>query len=157
MDDYSHEKGFVQSRKPPYSSVGSWAGYAKTRKGKIVYPRKTKSVWKWKRVINIILAIPDFDRNSDIVPCRAVLKLANRRLYENLDYDDYRAIIGSLLVEDEGEGIRQIWKEVTLGLIREIIRSIPKPEPLDKVSEMLDSLLMRFAEEFYDWLFQFSF
>lgn len=142
------------SRKPPFFSTGAWAGFAKTRKGKVVYKRK-KHFFTFKTLPRILLSITTFDRDRDFPPLRALLILSARRAYEFMDIGDYNDLIKSLIVEDEN--IRERWKEMTMWILRQVIASIPKPEPLDEFSSFVDELLMAFANQFYDWLFQFSF
>jgi len=106
---------------------------------------------RWNRIPYLMLGIDGVDRDRDIAPLRATLKLANQRLFESLDYDTYRGIILSLLKSDDQVEFRKAWKDMTMRIVYMAISQFPFPVP--ELQQPAMDLAMFVAEKFYDFMF----
>ena len=86
--------------------------------------------------------------SPDFAPLRAVFKLAARRLFEILNYRDYRRVVTETAKEDQE--LRAIWKDVTMIILKYAIDAVPQPPGTPPI---LRDLLNIFADKFYDFMF----
>lgn len=111
-----------------------------------------KHLFSWKRVSSIILSIGPANYSIDYLGMRNTIKFslnAFRATYgDALLWDVIKDYIQS---ESGDEGIKKIWKDITLQIIRKVIEQIPFPVP--EVEKWADDLMMLVAEKFYDWMF----
>jgi hypothetical protein len=144
---------FNVDRNPPRYE---WYTVTKWNDGK--WHEHPKNKLYWTRLPYFILAFQHKrgDVGSSYLPMRTSLKLVLRLFYNNYGYRYLWNLIKEYLREDSGPdgediGLRAIWKQVTLQIIRTIIEAIPFPIP--EVEQFADDLMMMLAEKFYDFLF----
>lgn len=83
---------------------------------------------------------------------RFVIKYAIREYYYRFGSALlWRLIKEYAIAEQEEEGLKKIWKDVTMAIIRKAIESIPFPVP--SFEKDAQDLMMVVADKFYDFMF----
>jgi hypothetical protein len=144
----------VNEPNPPYTPITTWTHrwvqYRRQNDGS--WKKHTKHKARWKTIANFCFTISDFDPNRDWAPLRNVALLSLRKYAEAFGDDVLWDLIKEFMKDDPPDaGLKKVWKDTTLAVIRAAIESIPFP--IDAVKDWANSLMMAIAEQFYDWLF----
>lgn len=142
-----------------------WAGYRKTKKGRVVYDRKKKHAFTWQRASKICYALINLDIDWDKRERYYVRMRAGLRSYSYAMLRMYPSFAGSYLLSlARGGEERNIndefskqWKRATFEIIDrglDYLTSISDLPP--GVSEGARQLARVIGENYYDFLFSLT-
>lgn len=140
-----------------------YAGYRKTKKGRVVYARK-KHFFKWQEVSRIITNMQDDTKITDINQNKLERYFGRMRAATYLHiyamFRQYPDVMRKILLEmvlpqnnGQTDNFAETWKKITLDICQKGLDVITGFIPDEKIGDNVSTIIMAIANGYYDWLF----